>query len=129
MVTNQSGIARGLITEADVWAVAGELERQVGRFDVWCVCPHGPGDSCPCRKPRPGLILAAAGALGLEPGRCVVIGDRPTDVEAATSAGAHGLLLPARSASGVTVIELAVARALAHEPPVAHRAEDGHVHP
>lgn len=122
MVTNQSGVARGLITEADVWSIAEELERHVGPVDVWCVCPHGPWDSCSCRKPQPGLILAAAGALRVDLRQCVVIGDQETDVRAATAAGVHGILLPADRGlrnrevlPSETPIELAVAKALKYE--------------
>jgi NAD(P)-dependent dehydrogenase (short-subunit alcohol dehydrogenase family) len=58
------------------------------------VCPHGPDDGCGCRKPAPGLVLAAAAALGVDPSECVVIGDIGSDIEAARSAGARGILVP-----------------------------------
>ncbi|MFF9485126.1 HAD-IIIA family hydrolase [Streptomyces sp. NPDC014676] len=94
VVTNQSGIARGLLTEADARRVNRRVEELLGPFDVWAVCPHGPDDGCPCRKPRPGMILRAAGRLRTDPADCVVIGDIGADVEAAHRAGAHALLVP-----------------------------------
>ncbi|MEU0288017.1 HAD family hydrolase [Streptomyces sp. NPDC006147] len=94
VVTNQSGIARGLLTEADAARVNGRVEELLGPFDTWAVCPHGPDDGCPCRKPRPGMILRSAGRLGADPADCVVVGDIGSDVEAARRAGAHAVLVP-----------------------------------
>ena len=60
LISNQSGVARGLLTLADVHGVNAELERAVGPFDTRQICPHGPDDGCACRKPAPGMVLAAA---------------------------------------------------------------------
>jgi histidinol-phosphate phosphatase family protein len=94
VVSNQSGIARGLLTEAQVRAVNARVEELLGPLGPWCVCPHGPDDGCPCRKPRPGLVLQAAQALGVAPSDCAVVGDIGADVEAARAAGARGVLVP-----------------------------------
>ncbi|GGY09373.1 D-glycero-alpha-D-manno-heptose-1,7-bisphosphate 7-phosphatase [Streptomyces anandii] len=94
VVTNQSGIARGLVSAADVRRVNARVDTLLGPFDVWAVCPHGPGDGCHCRKPAPGMILWAAGRLCAEPSRIVVVGDIGADMEAARRAGAHGILVP-----------------------------------
>lgn len=94
VVTNQSGVARGYITTAQMRAVNQRVEDLLGPFDTWQVCPHEPADSCSCRKPLPGLVLAAAVELGVPPQRCVVIGDIGSDMEAAAAAGAHGILVP-----------------------------------
>jgi histidinol-phosphate phosphatase family protein len=94
VVSNQSGIARGLVTEAQVRAVNARVEALLGPLGPWTWCPHGPGDGCRCRKPAPGLILRAAARLGVDPARCVVIGDIGADVEAARAAGARSILVP-----------------------------------
>ncbi|MFE5394421.1 D-glycero-alpha-D-manno-heptose-1,7-bisphosphate 7-phosphatase [Streptomyces sp. NPDC056568] len=94
VVTNQSGVARGLISETDVRRVNRRVDDLVGPFDIWAICPHGPDDGCHCRKPRPGLVLHAADRLRAAPADCVVIGDIGADTEAAARAGAHGILVP-----------------------------------
>ena len=94
MVTNQSGIARGLLTRAQADAVNEQVVELLGPFDDVQVCPHGPGDGCSCRKPAPGMVLAAAEALGVPPERVAVVGDIGADVGAARAAGARGVLVP-----------------------------------
>ncbi|SEP64829.1 HAD-IIIA family hydrolase [Microlunatus flavus] len=94
VVSNQSGLARGLITPAELEAVNGRVEELLGPFGTWQVCPHGPGDGCACRKPAPGLVLAAAAALGVAVSDCVVVGDIGADVGAALAAGAGAVLVP-----------------------------------
>jgi histidinol-phosphate phosphatase family protein len=94
VVTNQSGIARGLLTPAQVDAVNRRVGELLGPFDTWQVCPHGETDGCGCRKPGPGLVYAAARALGTEAARCVVVGDIGRDMGAALAAGATGVLVP-----------------------------------
>ncbi|HLM49881.1 MAG TPA: HAD-IIIA family hydrolase [Solirubrobacteraceae bacterium] len=94
VVSNQSGVARGLLAPEQVDAVNARVDELVGPFDAWAVCPHGPGDGCGCRKPAPGLVRRAAAALGVAPEACLVIGDIGADVEAARAAGARGVLVP-----------------------------------
>jgi histidinol-phosphate phosphatase family protein len=94
VVSNQSGVARGLLRVEQVEAVNRRVEELLGPLGPWLVCLHGPWDGCRCRKPRPGLIEAAAGALGVEPGECVVVGDIGADMEAARVAGARAVLVP-----------------------------------
>lgn len=94
VVSNQSGVARGLVTPSQVTAVNRRVEDLLGPLGPWCVCPHGPDDGCRCRKPRPGLIRDAARRLGVDVRRCVVIGDIGSDVEAARAAGARAVLVP-----------------------------------
>ncbi len=94
VISNQSGIARGLVTPEQVDAVNARLEALLGPLGPWAWCPHGPDDGCDCRKPAPGLVLRAAAALGVEPSRCALIGDIGADVEAARAAGARGVLVP-----------------------------------
>jgi histidinol-phosphate phosphatase family protein len=94
VITNQSGVARGDLTLPQVRAVNARVDELLGPFAVWQICPHGPDDDCMCRKPRPGMVHEAARALGVDVGRCVVIGDTGADVEAAQAAGALALLVP-----------------------------------
>jgi HAD superfamily hydrolase (TIGR01662 family) len=94
VVSNQSGVARGLITPEQVAAVNRRVDELVGPLDAWAVCQHGPEDGCECRKPRPGLVLRAADELGVAPERCAVIGDIGADVDAARAAGAGAVLVP-----------------------------------
>jgi HAD superfamily hydrolase (TIGR01662 family) len=94
VVSNQSGVARGLITVDQVEACMARLDQLLGPFDTVRTCPHGPDDGCACRKPAPGMVEAACAELGVDPARCVVIGDIGADVEAAAAAGAVGILVP-----------------------------------
>jgi histidinol-phosphate phosphatase family protein len=95
VISNQSGIARGLVTPEQVDAVNARLEALLGPLGPIEVCPHGPDEACSCRKPAPGLVLRAAARLGVDPSRCAVVGDIGADVEAARAAGARGVLVPA----------------------------------
>jgi histidinol-phosphate phosphatase family protein len=96
VVSNQSGVGRGLITPDDVRRVNARVEELLGPFDTWQVCEHDPDKGCACRKPAPGLIHRAAAALGTSPTRCVVVGDIGSDVQAAMAAGAAAILVPTR---------------------------------
>jgi D-glycero-D-manno-heptose 1,7-bisphosphate phosphatase len=127
VVTNQSVIAKGMATREQVDATNARVDELVGPFDVWEVCPHDREDGCACRKPRPGMVLAAADRLGLDPADLVVIGDIGADVGAAAAAGGQGVLVPtARTLSAevdaattvARTIEEAVALVVARAAPV-----------
>jgi HAD superfamily hydrolase (TIGR01662 family) len=94
LVTNQSGVARGLLTVDEVDAVNARVAQLLGPFDTVQVCLHGPREMCACRKPAPGLVKQACVEVGVLPDRCVVVGDIGSDVEAATAAGGTGVLVP-----------------------------------
>ncbi|GAA4921646.1 D-glycero-alpha-D-manno-heptose-1,7-bisphosphate 7-phosphatase [Actinomycetospora succinea] len=94
VVSNQSGIARGLLDAAQVSAVNARVEELLGPFAVWRWCPHGADDGCACRKPAPGMVLDAAAALDVPPADVAVIGDIAADVGAADAAGARAVLVP-----------------------------------
>ncbi len=94
VVSNQSGIGRGLLTSDRVEAVNRRVEELLGPLGPWVVCPHAPDAGCRCRKPAPGLVLRAAELLGAEPSRCALIGDVGSDVEAARAAGVRPILVP-----------------------------------
>jgi D-glycero-D-manno-heptose 1,7-bisphosphate phosphatase len=97
VVSNQGAIGRGLATEADVMAIHGLLVAALSErgivLDGIYICPHHPQSpdpkqrECQCRKPKPGLILAAARDLNLDLTRSVLIGDQPSDIAAARAAG------------------------------------------
>lgn len=98
VVTNQAGIARGYYTEEDFLAYTawmhGEFRRRHVPLAATYFCPHHPeaglGEykaNCNCRKPQPGMLLAAVRELSLELERSVLVGDKETDVEAARRAG------------------------------------------
>lgn len=88
VVSNQSGVGRGLLTVEQMDAVNRRVEELLGPFAGFFVCPHAPDDDCECRKPKPKLLLDAARALGVEPSCCVYVGDKDIDVQAARNAGA-----------------------------------------
>src|SRR3954467_7895720 len=94
VVSNQSGVARGLITTAQVEACNARLDELLGPFDVIRYCPHGPDDGCSCRKPAPGMVKDACAELEVDPARTLVIGDIGADVAAAAAAGGTGILVP-----------------------------------
>jgi histidinol-phosphate phosphatase family protein len=94
IASNQSGVARGWLTADDVAAVNARVDELLGPFGAVVWCPHAPDDGCGCRKPAPGLVLAAADLLGVTPAACAVIGDIGADVAAAEAAGALGILVP-----------------------------------
>ncbi|WP_432511422.1 HAD-IIIA family hydrolase [Kineococcus sp. SYSU DK001] len=94
LVTNQSGVARGLLTRADVDAVNARVADLLGPFDTVQVSVDGPDAVSRTRKPEPGMVLDAAADLGLAPAQCLVVGDIGADVEAALSAGARAVLVP-----------------------------------
>jgi D-glycero-D-manno-heptose 1,7-bisphosphate phosphatase len=99
VVTNQSGIARGLYTVADYRAVErrlGEvLATQGARIDVSYFCPHHPQapEPCACRKPRTKLFLDAQAALGIDFARSWWVGDRLSDVQPARTLGGKAILV------------------------------------
>jgi len=94
VVSNQSGIGRGLLTPGQVEAVNRRVDELLGPLGPWVLCPHAPEDGCDCRKPAPGLVRRAAELLDVAPERCAVVGDIGADVEAARAAGARGVLVP-----------------------------------
>jgi histidinol-phosphate phosphatase family protein len=97
VISNQSGRARGLITEAEALSVHDrfvELYAERGvRFTGSYYCPHGPDDGCRCRKPAPGLLQDASRELGIDLARSVMIGDKPSDVECGRAAGCRDAVM------------------------------------
>ena len=94
IVTNQSGIGRGLFGLADYHTFERHLEADLAAQGVHVAasffCPHRPEDGCACRKPAPGLLLRARAVLGAELAQSWVIGNALRDVEAGLAAGCAG---------------------------------------
>ena len=95
VVSNQSGLARGLSTPAEGRAVHDrfvELFEEASGVRLPCFyCPHGPDDGCDCRKPMPGLLRVAAAELGMTGRPGAMVGDKWSDVEAGWNAGCLGV--------------------------------------
>ncbi len=112
VVTNQSAVGRGMLDFEDVERVNLRIERYLGPFDTWKICPHAPWEECACRKPAPGLIESAAKSLGVRPGECLVVGDEPKDLEAARRAGAQSVLVASPSGKTLAEVELMLENAV-----------------
>ena len=104
VVTNQSGIARGLFTEAFVEEMHRHLSARLAaggaRIDAYYYCPHHPDGvveayrrRCDCRKPASGLVDRAVRDLDLDPARAFVVGDKWLDIGLARAVGARGILV------------------------------------
>jgi D-glycero-D-manno-heptose 1,7-bisphosphate phosphatase len=104
VLTNQSGIARGLLDEAILARVHARLREMLAAEGVSLAridsCPHHPTEGeppwrtdCDCRKPRPGMFLRAIAALGIDPGASWSVGDGARDLEAGARAGSRGILV------------------------------------
>lgn len=97
IISNQAGIARGVVTAEEVATVNRHMVDELARrgirvLDVY-VCPHHWDDDCECRKPKPGMLLQAARDHHLRMERVVFVGDDPRDAQAATAAGCQPVLV------------------------------------
>jgi histidinol-phosphate phosphatase family protein len=97
VITNQSAIGRGLVTEGELSVIHDQMCKAVqkagGRITKIYYCPHHPDDHCRCRKPRIGLLKKAARELNLDLKKCVFIGDSLKDIQAGKRAGCRTLLV------------------------------------
>jgi D-glycero-D-manno-heptose 1,7-bisphosphate phosphatase len=95
IVTNQSGIGRGLITDEQYQQVQAELLRQLGPglIDKTYYCPDAPTVPSARRKPAPGMVWEAAEEFGVDLPKSFLIGDKAADIECASRAGTHGILV------------------------------------
>ena len=99
VVSNQRGVALGLMTENDLAAVDMRVRAVVGGFDASYYCTHSIGAECDCRKPEPGLLLRAAKEFRIDLSASWMIGDQPTDLDAGAAAGCRTLQVQPRDFS------------------------------
>ena len=97
VITNQSGIGRGLYLKQDVIAfhehIDKELAKSDARIDAYFFCPHKPEDNCNCRKPKPELVFQATKKFGISLSKSWFVGDKDSDVECAINAGVQPVLI------------------------------------
>jgi D-glycero-D-manno-heptose 1,7-bisphosphate phosphatase len=97
VVTNQSGVARGLYTEELVHQVHDQLQKTLAdgeaHLDGIYYCPHGVKGDCECRKPKPGMLLQAQKDLDVDLARSIVVGDTYADLEMGWNVGARAALV------------------------------------
>ncbi|MBM3493470.1 MAG: HAD family hydrolase [Armatimonadetes bacterium] len=97
LVTNQSGVGRGIMTEGALDAVHERLTESLaeagGYLDAILRCTHAPWDGCECRKPRAGMLRAAERELGIDLTASYMIGDKPSDIECGASVGCTTVLV------------------------------------
>ncbi len=97
VITNQSGVARGLFDVATLDAMHDKMKRMAeaagGCIDSVYSCTHGPGDDCRCRKPKPGMFEAFAEDRQADLENVYAVGDSFRDIEAALAAGARPILV------------------------------------
>ena len=97
IVTNQSGISRGYYSEAEYnilnnWMLEQFKKNNISILDV-LHCPHLPDSNCNCRKPKPGMIIAAKDKFNIDMKNSWLIGDKEVDIEAANNAGILNTIL------------------------------------
>ena len=97
VVTNQSGIARGVLSVDELHAVHQTMHEQViqagGRIDTVVFCPHSESDECDCRKPAPGMLYTLSERLDVDLTKVAVVGDSLKDIQAAMAAAAQPVLV------------------------------------
>ncbi len=97
VATNQSGIARGLLSTRTLFEIHDALQRAVaqlgGRVDAFFFCPHAADSSCECRKPQPGMPLEVARRFNVSLADVYMVGDARRYLEAAAAAGARPVLV------------------------------------
>ncbi len=107
VVTNQSGLARGLFNIEALHAIHEKMHNAVihagGHIDAVFYCPHGPDDQCSCRKPKPGLLLEIAQRLNISLKGVPFVGDSLRDLQAAVAAKAMPVLV--RSGKGQATLD------------------------
>jgi D-glycero-D-manno-heptose 1,7-bisphosphate phosphatase len=120
VISNQSGIARGLITPAQHAEVDARVKATLAEHGVPLhaayYCPHGPDDGCACRKPLPGMLVQAAGEHNIDLRHSFMVGDKMSDVAAGRAAGCTTALIGQGKDAGTANV---ASQALPH-----HRGDD-----
>jgi len=97
VVSNQRGMSRGIMTMSDVLDInrkmQSALKKDKAAIDKIYICPHSLKDNCSCRKPKPGLLLAAARDLDIDLTKSYIVGDSMSDIEAGKKAGCKTIFL------------------------------------
>ena len=135
IVTNQSGIGRGLYNESDVESLHNALREHLTKHNIELsgiyFCPHHPSaakgaylQDCTCRKPAPGLLLAAGEELNIDFSRSVMVGDKSSDMEAGRRAGLSRLFWVNNQASD-TIADVTRVASLAQLPALLSSVEGG----
>lgn len=101
IVTNQPDISRGFMSLAELSAMHNILQKKLPSLKEILVCPHDDQDNCPCRKPKPGLILQLAKQWQLHLPSCWMIGDNLKDIQAGESAGCHTIFIGHKLPTGI----------------------------
>ena len=96
-ITNQPGIARGMMAKQDLDLIHQKMEEELEKNEarikgIYC-CTHGWDDGCECRKPKPGLLFQAARENSLDLTKTIFIGDDERDIQAGEAAGCRTILL------------------------------------
>jgi len=95
--TNQAGVAHGAVSVDTVHEIhrrmVAAIREMGGKIEKVYFCPHGKEEDCPCRKPRPGMLLRARDELGLDMHDALFIGDSITDIQAGLAASIHTILV------------------------------------
>jgi D-glycero-D-manno-heptose 1,7-bisphosphate phosphatase len=128
VVTNQSGVGRGLFDERTLAAIhramLDAVARAGGAIAGVYYCPHRPDAGCDCRKPRPALLLRAIAEHAGAGGTVGYVGDKVTDAEAAVAAGVRPILVgPDRRRPGIEGVEIFEDLAAAAEALIAERSQ------
>ncbi len=107
VASNQAGLARGKLTIETLNTIHHKMHDQISRYggviEAVFFCPHGPDDSCGCRKPKPGLYNEIARRLHVSLQGVISIGDKLSDVEAARAAGASPVLV--KTGNGQSIVD------------------------
>lgn len=95
MTTNQPVVGRGRLTEEKLGEIHRHMSERLGGLDAIYFCPHAPEkeEGCACRKPKTGMLRAAAERFGLEPARTFIVGDSTRDILAGKSFGCKASIL------------------------------------